>query len=49
MSIQNSVVAIYPTHAEADQAVIELQRSGVDIHTLSIVGKGYPNTRTSMR
>ena len=41
MSIQNSVVAIYPTHTEADQAVKELQRSGVDMHKLSIVGKGY--------
>ena len=41
MSMQNSVVAIYPTHTEADQAVKELQRSGVDMHKLSIVGKGY--------
>src|SRR5487761_2501167 len=41
MSLQNSVVAIYPTHTEADQAVKELQRSGVDMHKLSIVGKGY--------
>ena len=41
MSIQNSVVAVYPTHTEADQAVRELQRGGVDMHKLSIVGKGY--------
>ncbi len=41
MSIQNSVVAVYRTHAEADQAVKELQRGGVDMHKLSIVGKGY--------
>src|SRR5579863_10545438 len=41
MFIQNSVVAIYRTHAEADQAVKELQRGGVDMHKLSIVGKGY--------
>ena len=41
MSIQNSVVAIYATHTEADEAVKELQRSGVDMHKLSIVGKGY--------
>jgi uncharacterized membrane protein len=41
MSINNSVVAIYPTHTEADQAVKELQRGGVDLHKLSIVGKGY--------
>ena len=41
MSKENSVVAIYHTHAEADEAVKELQRGGVDMHKLSIVGKGY--------
>jgi uncharacterized membrane protein len=41
MSIQNSVVAVYPTHTEADQAVKALQRGGVDMHNLSIVGRGY--------
>ena len=41
MSIQNSVVAVYRTHTEADQALKELQRGGVDLHKLSIVGKGY--------
>jgi uncharacterized membrane protein len=41
MPAQNSVVAVYPTHTEADQAVKELQRGGVDLHKLSIVGKGY--------
>ncbi len=41
MFAQNSVVAVYRTHAEADQAVRELQRGGVDMHKLSIVGKGY--------
>ena len=41
MSKVNSVVAIYQTHTEADQAVKELQRGGVDMHKLSIVGKGY--------
>ena len=41
MSKVNSVVAIYRTHTEADQAVKELQRGGVDMHKLSIVGKGY--------
>jgi len=41
MSTQNSVVAIYGTHTEADQAVKELQHGGVDLHNLSIVGKGY--------
>ncbi|MGD0417932.1 MAG: general stress protein [Terriglobales bacterium] len=41
MSKENSVVAVYRTHTEADQAVKELQRGGVDLHKLSIVGKGY--------
>jgi uncharacterized membrane protein len=41
MSPQDSVVAVYRTHTEADQAVKELQRGGVDMHKLSIVGKGY--------
>src|SRR5208337_1270154 len=41
MSKVNSVVAIYRTHTEADQAVKELQRGGVDMHKLSIAGKGY--------
>jgi len=41
MSTINSVVAVYPTHTEADQAVKELQRGGVDLHKLSIVGRGY--------
>jgi hypothetical protein len=41
MSIQTSVVAAYPTHTEAEQAVKELQRGGVDMHKLSIVGRGY--------
>src|ERR1022692_3345572 len=41
MSKVDSVVAVYQTHTEADQAVKELQRGGVDMHKLSIVGKGY--------
>jgi hypothetical protein len=38
---ENSVVAIYHTHTGAEEAVKELQRGGVDMHKLSIVGKGY--------
>jgi len=41
MSTQNSVVAVYTNHSDADLAVKELQRGGVDMHKLSIVGKGY--------
>ncbi len=40
MSEQNSVVAVYGTHVEAEEAVKELQRAGIDLHTLSIVGRG---------
>ncbi len=39
MSKENSVVAVYHTHTEADQAVKELQRGGVDLHKLSTLGK----------
>jgi uncharacterized membrane protein len=58
MSEQNAAVAIYGTHIEAEEAVKELQRSGVDMRTLSIVGKdthtdeqavGYYNTGDRMK
>jgi len=41
MSEANSVVAIYGTHAQAEEAVKELQRSGFDMKKMSIVGKDY--------
>jgi len=41
MTKENSVVAIYHTHTGAEEAVKELQRGGIDMHKLSIVGKGY--------
>jgi hypothetical protein len=40
MSEQNAVVAVYATHIEAEGAVKELQRAGIDMHSLSIIGKG---------
>ena len=43
MSTHNSVVAVYRTHTEADQAVKELQRGGVDMRKLSIIGQGLPH------
>jgi uncharacterized membrane protein len=58
MSEYNSVVAIYATHDGAEEAVKELQRSGVDMKSLSIVGKdthtdehavGYYNTGDRMK
>lgn len=41
MSNRNSCVAIFKTHEEAEQAVSELKRAGIDMKKLSIVGKGY--------
>src|ERR1022692_2523986 len=58
MSTEDSVVAIYRQHTDADLAVKELQRGGVDMHKLSIVGKdthtdeqavGYYNTGDRMK
>ena len=40
-SQKTAVVAVYNTHKEAEDAVRDLQRSGVDMKTLSIVGKDY--------
>jgi hypothetical protein len=37
----NSVVAIFKSHVEAEVAVKELQRSGFDMKQLSIVGRDY--------
>ena len=39
MSDMNSVVAVYGTHLEAEDAVKKLQRDGIDMHALSIDGK----------
>jgi hypothetical protein len=41
MSETNSVVAIYKSHSQAEEAVKELQRSGFDMKKMSIVGKDY--------
>ena len=41
MSATNAVVAIYDSHSQAEEAVKELQKSGVDMKKLSIVGKDY--------
>ena len=41
MSKQNSVVAIFASHNEAENAVRELQKTGFDMKKLSIVGRDY--------
>jgi len=58
MPEDNAVVEIYDTHAEAEEGIRELQRAGVDMRTLSIIGKdthtdehvtGYYNTGDRMK
>jgi len=39
MTERNAVAAIYATHSEAEEAVKQLQRGGVDMGALSIVCK----------
>ena len=41
VKIRNSVVATFNTHVEAEEAVKEIQKSGLDMKKLSIVGKDY--------
>jgi uncharacterized membrane protein len=41
MSEKNSVVAIFGSHNQAEDAVRELQKDGFDMKKLSIVGKDY--------
>ncbi len=38
---QNSVIAMFDQHTQAEEAVKQLQQAGVDMKKLSIVGKGY--------
>jgi hypothetical protein len=40
MSELNAVVAVYGTHVDAEEAVKKLQRGGIDMHSLSIIGRG---------
>lgn len=41
MTDTNAVVAVYETHAGAEKAVKELQRSGFDLKKLSVVGRDF--------
>ena len=58
MSELNAVVAVYSTHVEAEEGVKELQHAGIDMRSLSIIGKdshtdehvvGYYNTGDRMK
>jgi len=39
MTMNHSVVAIYPSHLAAEEAIKELQRSGYELKKLSIIGR----------
>jgi len=41
MAKYDSVVAVFHTHSEAERGVKELQRTGLDMRSVSIVGKDY--------
>ena len=41
MSISNSVVAVFESHSQAEDAIRQLQQNGFDMKNLSIVGKDY--------
>lgn len=44
MSDKHEVVTMCPTHVEAEAAVLELQKAGVDMHKISIIGQDYQTT-----
>jgi uncharacterized membrane protein len=41
MNKDNYVIAIYPSHLEAEVAIKELQRTGFEMKKLSIIGRDY--------
>ena len=41
MTDTNAVIALYDNHSAAEDAVKELQKSGFDMKSLSVVGKDY--------
>ena len=41
MAKENAAIAIYNTHIDAEAAIKELQKSGIDMKKLSILGKDY--------
>jgi hypothetical protein len=47
-SSENSVIATFNTHDQAEKAVRELQKSGFDMQKLSILGKGYHSEEQPM-
>jgi uncharacterized membrane protein len=41
MAKENAAIAVYNTHTDAEAAIKELQKSGIDMKKLSILGKDY--------
>ena len=41
MKNKNNLVAIYPTHTQAEDAVKLLKDGGIDVKNISVVGKGF--------
>jgi hypothetical protein len=41
MSDKHAAVSTFPSHAEAEAAVLELQKAGFDMQKISIIGKDY--------
>lgn len=44
MMNEHTIVSTFPTHIEAEKAVLELQKSGFDMQKISIIGKDYQTT-----
>jgi uncharacterized membrane protein len=40
----HTIIGHFPSHTEAERAVLELQREGFDMQKLSIIGKDYQTT-----
>lgn len=49
MAQEEVAVAVYETHGQAEEAVKTLQKAGVDMKKLSIVGKDYPSASLGSR
>jgi hypothetical protein len=44
MTQTHTIVGHFPSHAEAERVVLELQKEGFDMQKLSIIGKDYQTT-----
>ncbi len=44
MTYTHTIVGNFPSHAEAERVVLELQKEGFDMQKLSLIGKDYQTT-----